>query len=151
MAGPELALELPGGAIVWGLEALRELETADPPWRLDFEPDWSRAEAIRVLSGSFEDGTLLAVAAWRPHGAEGHGDDAVVGALIAADGEARVMEEVLLSVQLDASGKPSRIGLELYEIEDSIPERVAGDGARELRLRMGGVAGRGVLDVLGPA
>ncbi len=136
-----------------------------PPWRLDGELDWDEIELIRVLSARFEDGRLLGLAALRPAGAEGHGQEFVVSALVGIDGEAEAVEETLLSVEYDASGLPRRVGLELYRGEGSIPLRVAGDattadrerdGALErisatLGLRLTGSAGAGRLDILQPA
>ena len=136
-----------------------------PPWRLDGELDWDEIELIRVLSARFEDGRLLGLAALRPAGAEGHGQEVVVSALVGTDGEAQAVEETLLSVEYDASGLPRRVGLELYRGEGSIPLRVAGDattadrerdGALErvsatLGLRLTGSAGAGRLDILQPA
>jgi hypothetical protein len=156
--------------IGWDSEALTRLDeqaAAGPntPWLLDGELDWDEVELIRVLSAKFDDGRLLGVAAIRPKGAEGHGDELVVSALVDADGAVEPVSETLLSVEYDGAGKPRRAGLELYRGEGSIPLRAAGDataiettgdGSLErtsaaLRMRLAGAQGVGRLDIVRPA
>lgn len=145
-------------AVVWDLECLAAIDDLDRrPFELAADLDGRRWELARIVSGAFEDGRLLAVAAARPRGAAGHGAEAIAGALIRGD-EAAVLDEALLSVESDARGRPRRIGLELYETRGSLPLRVAGDrraadgdGDVLLDLRTDGVAGTGRLTLLRPA
>ncbi len=149
----------------WNPESLAHLgeEPSGPtPWQLDGELDWDEIELIRVLSARFEDHRLLGVAALRPAGSEGHGQEVVVAVMVDAEGNASGFDETLLSVEYDADGLPRRAGLELYRSEGSIPLRVAGNatatdrgvqGALErtsasLELRLTGSDGRGRLDLL---
>jgi hypothetical protein len=147
----------------WPLARLETLDGSegDAIWERAGELDWDEVEKVRVLSGRLDDGRALALAAIRPAGAEGHGDDAVAGVLV-ADGEAESLAGGLLSTEYGPDGAVRRIGLELYREEDGLPLRVAGDvsevsahrdGAIEhervtLTLRAG-VPGVGVLDILG--
>ncbi len=152
----------------WNPQSLASLDgepSESAPWQLDGELDWDEIELIRVLSAQFEDGRLLGLAALRPAGAEGHGQEVVVCVLADGDGEANAIDETLLSVEYDAGGLPRRVGLELHRGEGAIPLRVAGnatavvraaDGAAErtsasFELRLSGSVGRGRLDLLRPA
>lgn len=149
----------------WNPESLAHLD-ADPSgataWQLDGNLDWDEIDLIRVLTARFEDGRLLGLAALRPAGAQGHGQEAVVSVLVDGEGQASGVDETLLSVEYDRAGLPRRVGLELYRGEGSIPLRVAGDvtdGTRmsegslertsaSLELRLTGAGGRGRLDLL---
>ena len=144
------------------LEQLGEELGRQTPWLLDGELDWDEIELIRVISARFDDGRLLGVAALRPAGSEGHGDELVIGAIASADGNIEALEETLLSVEYDADGLPRRAGLELYRGEGAVPLRVAADvtatesereGSLErtsaaLAVRLAGTAGHGRLDFL---
>ena len=149
----------------WELDALRDFDpaAADPPaWRLSGELDWDEVELVRVLTARFEDGRMLAVAALRPAGAAGHGEEGVAGALIDADGGVEQLDEVLISTEADGAGVLQRVGLELYQPDAGMPMRVAGeptarsshvDGRLEhehaaLELRAHGVGGVGALELL---
>src|SRR3954454_15160563 len=87
-----LAFEGPSGEHLdfgWDTERLEQLDGglgSQTPWLLDGELDWDEIELIRVLSARSEDGRLMGVAALRPAGSEGHGDELVIGALASADG-----------------------------------------------------------------
>ena len=127
----------------WSLAALRSLdpERADAPaWELAGEIDWDLLEAIRVVSGRLDDGRLLAVAALRPAGAEGHGDEAVAGVIVDADDGAEQLAEVLLSTERGGEGALLRIGLELSGPDPGLPTRIAGDVTGRSLHRDGGLA-----------
>ena len=145
--GETLALELgaadgPTLRVEWDLEALRELNAgshpagvagARPSWRLEAEPGWDRAGVLRLISASFDDGSLLAVAALRPLGVEGHDAEAVGAVLVAPQGEAAQLHEALLSTEYGPDGRARRLGLELYESSTDpavrvVADRVAGAG-----------------------
>jgi hypothetical protein len=173
--GELLMLELgsaggPGALLEWDLEALRGVSAAPPhpgagedrpTWRLDRAPDWERASALRVISASFDDGGLLAVAALRPRGIAGHDADAVEAALVSAQGEAARVHEALLSTEYGPDGRMRRIGMELYEESTGPPIRIVADrvaDARQdaggeqtaLRLRMEGSPGTGLHELIAP-
>jgi hypothetical protein len=146
----------------WRTDALERLDprAAEPPWELSGELDWDEVEAVRVFSGRIEDGSL-AIAAIRPAGAAGHGDETIAGVLVNEGGVERI-EEVLLSTELDRDGAVRRIGLELYRTEGSMPLRIAGDAtgsetgrshgvtraSTAFDLRAAGATGDGRLEVL---
>jgi hypothetical protein len=171
--GDPLALELGpvdgfGLRVEWDLEALRELDaarrdpdgTAGPPiWRLEAEPGWERAGGLRVISASFEDGALLAVAAVRPEKAKGHDAEAVRAALVAPQGEVTQLHEALVSTEYGPDGRARRLGLELYEGATEPPIRVMADRLTEARqdagreqtaltLRMEGTPGTGLYELI---
>jgi hypothetical protein len=150
----------------WPLDRLQRLdaEDHDTVWERAGELDWDEVESVRVVSGRLDDGRLLALAALRPAGAEGHGDDAVYGVVVDDAGEAESLAQALISTEYGPEGAVRRVGLELYREDDGLALRVAGDatGAEEhrdggvlhrritLALRAGG-PGVGVLDILAEA
>jgi hypothetical protein len=163
-------LEPPSGdplLVEWRSEALAGLdpraEDAGGVWRLAGELDWDAIEALRILSGRLGDGRLLAIAAVRPAGASGHGDELTAGAIGEPDGFERI-DEVLLSTEYGSDGLPRRVGLELYPDQTSLPMRIAGvaiapaeagqsGGVRRVRvgleLRGNGSRGAAVYELLG--
>jgi hypothetical protein len=99
---------------------------ADPPWTLGGQLDWDEIEMVRVLTARLGDGRLLAIAALRPAGAEGHGDELIAGAL--GDGDSFTqLAQTLLSAEYGPDGRPRRVGLELYPADDGLALRIAGD------------------------
>jgi hypothetical protein len=143
------------------LEALDGSET-DPVWELSGELDWDQIELLRVFSGRLGEGRTVVLAAIRPAGADGHGDDAVAGVLV-SDGEPKTLAETLLSTEYAPDGSVRRVGLELYPEDQGLPLRVAGDatGVEELaegattRKRVAlelrsGAEGSGILDIVTP-
>jgi hypothetical protein len=172
-SGDPLLLELgPSGGpllrIEWDAEALRELSAtshdpggrdARPIWRLEQDPDWDGASALRVISASFDDGALLGVAALRPREAAGHDADAVGAILVSPDGEVARPYEALLSTEYGPDGRARRLGLELYEEPTDPPVRVVADRLADARqgsggeqtaltLRMDGTPGSGVYELM---
>src|SRR6478735_955189 len=99
-SGERLVLELdPAGGpalrVEWDVDALRDLSAtgrqpgageAPPAWRLEPGPDWERVSALRLISATFDDGALLAVAALRPRGATGHAADGQTALALRMDG-----------------------------------------------------------------
>lgn len=151
----------------WKADALGtfDAENPHPPvWELAGELDWDEVDSVRVFSGRFDDGRRLAIAAIRPAGASGHGEEAITGLAISADEIVEQFEEVLLSTERSADGKLLRAGLELYRDGSGMPLRIAAnssgtsthaDGQLEhelnaLELRAHGDAGVGTLEVLRP-
>ena len=159
-AGPPLRLE-------WDVDALRELADRDQrdvsgaqaTWRLEGEPDWQHASALRLISAAFDDGSLLGVAALRPPEAAGHDADAVEALLISPEGEVTHLQEALLSTEYGPDGTARRLGLELYQDAGGPPVRVAADRAGKvheaeggersaLTLRMDGTPGTGLHELV---
>jgi hypothetical protein len=161
-----LELETSPGAsarIEWDPERLRALRSPRIEtgcWRLGGEPDWSAVSALRVISAAFEDGRLLALAAIRPAGAEGHGEESVGGVIVQPDGSRAELASALISAEYDAEGVPRRIGLELYTDPEEAPLRGAGDRLPEriergngshvvpMDFRLEGTPGTGLLERL---
>jgi len=161
-ADERVSLDLGETSISWELPALARLAAgaADAPWSLEGE----LAEGgLRVLSIAGSDGTLLALAALRPPGAAGHGEE-TVRAVLVRDGQAIELETALLSSEHGPDGVARRVGVELYERSDSLPLRGGGratgaragerDGAKlevvELATRLEGQDGVGRFEVLRP-
>ena len=78
----------------WRAEELAAFDPAaageQPVWRFGGELDWDEIEAVRLLSARLDDGRLLAIAALRPAGAEGHGEEITAGAI----GDAEAFEQL---------------------------------------------------------
>jgi hypothetical protein len=159
-SGERLALTLEPAAgsplsVEWDVDALRRLGDtvgdASPAWRLERGPDWERTSALRLIAAAFDDGALLAVAALRPLGAEGHDADAVGAILVSAEGEVTHVHEALLSTEYGPDGRARRLGLELYEDSTGPPTRIVADRVGEggegdraaLTFRMEGTPGAG--------
>ncbi len=163
-----LEFEAPTGELLsfeWHGDELAELDpralAERPAWRLAGELDWDEIASVRLLSARLGDQRLLVLAAIRPAGAAGHGEDLIASAIGAAGSFSR-LEETLLSSEQGAAGVPRRIGLELHPADGQMAIRVAGDavesrvfedgGARRtaigLQLRSPGGEGGGVLDLL---
>ena len=91
-----------------------------------------------MISASFDDGALLAVAALRPRGAAGHDADAVGAVLVSPEGEVARPHEALLSTEYGPDGEPAALGLELYEDPTGPPLRVVADRVADARPGAGG-------------
>jgi hypothetical protein len=166
-----ISVAVPGGGeplrLTWDRRAAESLAADGPdgrgrsPWRLEGEPDWEAAEALRLVSAVFEDGRTLALAALRPRGTAGHDRDSVAHHL-EESGERIALTEALLSTEYDADGLPRRIGVELWAEPESQPMRlaadrqgeveVAGDGVRRelarMSFRLEGASGTGTYELL---
>jgi hypothetical protein len=154
--------------VEWRADLLAALDPASPPeapvWKLAGDLDWDEVETLRVLSGRLADGRLIAIAALRPVGADGHGDELRRGLIGPPDG-LEALAESLLSTEHGADELPRRIGLELYREPDGLPLRIAGEATAStteeranvrrvstvLVLRASGEDGTAVLDLLGRA
>jgi hypothetical protein len=102
--------------------------------RTSGELDWDRIELVRSLCAVLEDGSLLAVAAARPAGASGHGEEAASALLLDPEASLTRFEEALLSTEYDSGGCQRRAGVELWgSDEDAAALRGAG-------VRVGGAA-----------
>ena len=148
--------------VEWDPGPMGELALEGPaPWELLDSVDWTKAELVRVLTASFEDGSVLLLAALRPPGAAGHGEESV-GARLGFGGGDPEPVEALISTEYGAGGTPARVGLELYRADGEVPLRAAGDaletasGDREgaprqvatLEMRLDGTPGRGLYEII---
>jgi hypothetical protein len=170
MASEPVEIELvPAGGgrlrVEWEREALEDLSGAPAgglladaggsPWRLEGEVGEG---ALRIVSAGFEDGSVLALAAFRPSGAEGHDSELVRAVVTGADGELTTCEDALLSTEYGPKGEVRRIGLELYPDPEAVPlrgsgesiERAAGGDSDRVAMsfRMAGARGVGLYDLL---
>lgn len=157
-----------GLKVVWdpvGVAALARHGVGDAhQWRLEgsLAP---RFEALRVISGATSDGSLVLLCAARPKGAEHHDEDLVSAVVVDPAGEAKAIEEPLVSTEYAADGAVRRLGLELYKQGEDYPVRGAGDttgssssesdGERheraELAFRLDGATGRALYEIVRPA
>lgn len=117
--------------------------------------DWTGIELIRSLSAVLEDGSVLGVAAARPAGAAGHGEEAVSAMLLDPEGSLTRFEEPLLSTQYDSEGSLRRAGLELWGPDEDAPAlRGAGTPIRSgtdtafLRFKLDGTPGTARYDLV---
>jgi hypothetical protein len=165
--GISVEFESPSGERLrfdWPLERLESLDgtESEPVWERAGELDWDEIDLLRAFSGRLGDGRAVAVAALRPAGADGHGDDAVAGVLV-TDGEPKALAATLLSTEYGPGGAVRRVGLELYPEDQGLPLRVAGDVTGIERLGEGGTErtrvalalragseGAGILDIIRP-
>lgn len=116
----------------WALDAMgamggRSSPFALPaPWRAEHGLQLDEAR-LRVVSAAFEDGMALGLAGLRPPGATGHDAERLSATLFRPGADPIVILEALVSTQFDAEGSVSRLGIEVYETEDSAPLRIAAD------------------------
>jgi hypothetical protein len=131
----------------------------------DGEPE--DVSVTRSIAVAFADGSILALRAARPQGADDHGSEEIVAAAADADGALTEFREPLLSTQYDDSGRQLRATLELWpEAEEPLPPiRAAGsvvcgtslsDGERRIdlaifRWSMDGKPGLGRYEIISPA
>lgn len=121
------------------LAALAPNELGERPlWRLGGELDWDEIDAVRLLSARLGDGRVLALAAIRPAGTDGHGEELIASAIGTAEAFTQ-LEETLLSTEQGADGVPRRVGLELYPPDGQMALRVAGDAVEARAFDEGGV------------
>ena len=176
-----LSLTVGAGAPVvleWREDEIVGLRGGSPsPWALAEPIEWGGIEALRIVSASFEDDSLLALAAIRPVGDESHGNELVEAVLRRGDEDETGLQQVLLSTEYGSDGEPTRIGIELHMSDEELPLRGAGDardhgGARDpgdvqdsagdppttagqerrsatvLDMRLDGVTGTGLFEIL---
>jgi hypothetical protein len=138
----------------WRLGDRRRVDLVGRIVRSSGEPDWTRVELIRSLTAVLDDGSLLLVAAARPAGAAGHGDEVTDAVVVDADGAVTRFDEPLLSTEYGPDGRHRRAGVELWGPEDAAALRGAGTligGAGDtafLRFRLNGAAGTARYDLV---
>ena len=150
--------------VEWDLDAITRQAGHEgaPSWSIAGKLDWTTSESLRLLSASFEDESLLCLAALRPAGVNGHGDQSVSAVVCRPSSEEIPIDHTLLSTEYGPAGEITRIGLELHLLDDDIPMRAAGDirqtgtrtgdgpdrTASTLEIRLDGMAGIGLLETL---
>lgn len=163
-----LEFQSPDGELLrfeWNADGLAELAGPAPPaeplWRLGGKLDWDQIEAVRVVSARWAEDRLVAIAAVRPTGSAGHGDEVVAGAIGDLEAFER-LDEALVSLEYGPDALPRRLGLELYRGAGAMAIRIAGDATAAhssheggldritaaFALRSAGDSGIGVLDVV---
>ncbi|MGH8956901.1 MAG: hypothetical protein ACRDVF_18020, partial [Microbacterium sp.] len=98
----------------WRLGERRRVDVSGSIVRTSGEPDWTRVELVRSLTAVLDDGSLLVVAAARPAGAAGHGDEVVDAVIVDHEGAVTRFEEPLMSTEYGADGRHRRAGVELW-------------------------------------
>ena len=106
-------------------------ETREPP-------AWAELDAVRVVSAVFDEGHAVLLAARRPRGAVGHGQELVVAHLLAG-GELLGVEDARLSTVYDAQGRQRSVGLELWLPGEDFPRRASGSVRAGLSLGLEGL------------
>jgi hypothetical protein len=94
------------------------VETSEPP-------AWSELDALRSLSGVFDEENAVFAVARRPRGALGHGEEQVTAWLLSA-GELLAVEDARISTVYDAEGRQRAAGLELWLPGEDFPRRASG-------------------------
>jgi hypothetical protein len=131
----------------WRFGDRRRIDVVGRIVRSARDPDWTRVELVRTLTAALDDGSLLLVAAARPAGAAGHGDEVVDAVVVDAEGSVTRFDEPLLSTEYGPDGRHRRAGIELWGAEDAAAVRGAGTligGAGDttfLRFTVNGAAG----------
>jgi hypothetical protein len=98
-------------------------------------PAWAELDAVRLVSAVFDDEHAVVLAARRPRGAIGHGQELVVAHLLAG-GELFGVEEARLSTVYDAHGRQRSVGLELWLPGEDFPRRASGSVRAGLSLEL---------------
>ena len=101
-------------------------------------PAWDELDAIRLVSAVFDEEHALVLAARRPRGAVGHGDERVTAHLWSG-GELQAVEEARVSTVYDASGRQRSVGLELWMPGEDFPRRASGSARSGLSLALSGL------------
>ncbi len=168
-AEPAVELACTAGKLTvrWDREALGALadggDLEGELWQLE-GPSVEAAKLLRIVSGGLEDGSVLGLLAVREPAADAHGDELVAAAIARPGGMPETFEEARLSTEYDAEGHVRRAGFELWAEDDTPPTRGAADSeafaavqrgplageAARLRLRLDGVAGFALYELLRP-
>ena len=106
-------------------------ETREPP-------AWAELDAVRLLSGVFDEQNALLIAARRPRGAMGHGQELVTAHLLSA-GELLAVEDARVSTVSDAQGRQRSVGLELWLPGEDFSRRGSGSVRAGLTLALEGL------------
>jgi hypothetical protein len=101
-------------------------------------PRWDELDAVRLLSAVFNEENALLLAARRPRGALGHGQELVVAHLLSA-GELLAVEDARVSTVYDGQGRQRSVGLELWLPGEDFSRRGSGAVRAGLTLALEGL------------
>jgi hypothetical protein len=101
-------------------------------------PAWAELDAVRLVTALFDDGHAVLLAARRPRGAIGHGQELVRAHLLAGE-ELLTVEDARISTVYDAQGRQRSVGLELWLPGEDFPRRASGSVRAGLSLALEGL------------
>lgn len=95
--------------------------------------DWSSVESLRSLYAAGTE-QAITVAAARPAGSAGHGEELHVGHLVEPSAEPHLVDDIRISTVYDSANVPKSADLELRLVDEEFPLRVSGEAAASVRL-----------------
>jgi hypothetical protein len=95
--------------------------------------DWDSVESLRSLYAAGAE-QAVSVAAARPAGSAGHGEELRIGHLVEPSAEPHAIDDVRISTVYDSANVPKSADLELRLADDEFPLRVSGEAVCSLRL-----------------
>lgn len=95
--------------------------------------DWRSIQSVRSIYAAGTE-QAVSVAAARPAGSAGHGEELRIGHLIEPSAEPHAIDDVRISTVYDSARVPRSADLELRLAGDEFPLRVAGEAACGVRL-----------------
>ena len=101
-------------------------------------PAWAELDAVRLVAALFDEENAVLLAARRPRGAGGHGQELVRAHLLSA-GELLAVEDARISTVYDAQGRQRSAGLELWLPGEDFPRRGSGSVRAGLSLALEGL------------
>lgn len=101
-------------------------------------PAWAELDAVRLVAALFDEENAVVLAARRPRGAIGHGQELVKAHLLSA-GELLAVEDGRISTVYDAQGRQRSVGLELWMPGEDFPRRGSGSVRAGLSLALEGL------------
>jgi hypothetical protein len=101
-------------------------------------PQWAELDAVRLISAVFDAENAVLIAARRPRGALGHGQELVIAHLLSA-GELLSVEDARVSTVYDAQGRQRSVGLELWLPGEDFSRRGSGSVRAGLSLALEGL------------
>jgi hypothetical protein len=110
---------------VRGKVAGRETECLGTSGETTEAPAWEELDALRLVSAIFDEERAVLLAARRPRGAVGHGDD-VVHAHVLSGEQILEVEDARISTVYDEQGRQRTVGLELWLPNEDFPRRASG-------------------------
>ena len=101
-------------------------------------PAWAELDAVRLVAALFDEENAVLLAARRPRGALGHGQELVKAHLFSA-GELLAVEDGRISTVYDGQGRQRSVGLELWMPGEDFPRRASGSVRAGLSLALEGL------------
>ena len=130
-----------GGSIarvcrVRGRAAGKEIDCLGTSGETTEAPAWAELDALRLVSAVFDEEHAVLLAARRPSGAVGHGQE-VIRAHVLSGEEMHEVEKARLSTVYDADERQRSVGLELWLPGEDFPRRGSGSARSGLSLSLG--------------